>query len=308
MGVLVSAHARSTPWYVVESVEGSQTIEPYVFVQPLLQPAPRVDHVWVEPGRTLPVRRCPADLVYCVLRGATVIGGHLLEPESVLFVPKQTPHGSEWTGDQGVLMLRVELWDVDAGRPSDTEPDGNVAAVWKGAMRDGDVPVPQGSPGRVLGRPPTRTPSKELVASSLRAKQWGEAIRKLPGGKTSEGQLFVRSGFATAPSVVEIHHRPHFVQRRHQHEIDEIFYITQGGEEIDGHELRVGSVFFVPKHTPYGPENTGAKGTTYIRVVLEDSEITRGKARVAMPVDPAMLPRPWTGPLTVDGLPNPVAA
>ena len=119
------------------------------------------------------------------------------------------------------------------------------------------------------------------------------------------GQVFMK--FLVMPRILELWYEGGFSSLRHQHGVDEIFYIVKGSMFVNGYELTAGSAVVVPKLTQYGPEYTGAEGAHFYRMELWDSEHGSTERTLGPPAPGEMRPgaREWTGAMRDFGAPKP---
>ncbi|MBI3744138.1 MAG: cupin domain-containing protein [Chloroflexi bacterium] len=293
---ITSANAKDASWLVYDRPDMREGDRNKVFIKRVMHPAPRAYHVWYEPGYVYPRHSHPVDEIFYVLRGEFAINGHHLLEGSLLFVPKNTQYGPEYTGSDGVLFVRVELWDTEAGPPGVQAATGNLKP-WAGGVTKDGLPNVKSSVRGSTSSPRTELKAEGTRSVSAHDQQWRATIGKLPDGR-EETVICSRSLMAPFPSVNQVLHRVGFQQPMHQHGVDECFIFLRGELQAGEHRLTPGSVYFVPKNHPYGPFNCGPEHAVYLRIVLQDSSAAR--ERVTM----ARMPEPWTGPLTRDGLPQ----
>ena len=294
---ITSANAKDTQWLVYDRPDMRDSDCNKVFIKRVMHPAPRAYHVWYEPGYVYPRHSHPVDEIFYVLRGEFTINGHHLREGSMLFVPKHTQYGPEYTGRDGVLFVRVELWDTEANPHREQAASSNLKP-WTGGVSADGLPRVDGMKAKPVPAAQRSADKAEGTRSvSAHDQQWRATLDKLPDGR-EETVICNRSLMAPFPSVNQVLHRVGFQQPMHQHGVDECFVFLRGELQAAEHRLTPGSVYFVPKNHPYGPLNRGPEHAVYLRIVLQDSSAAR--ERVTM----AKMPEPWTGDLTKDGLPS----
>ena len=295
MSDLAAKNAHDVAWEVVERPDMAPADRNKVFLRRIME-TPRIYQVWYEPGYVYPRHQHPVDEIFYILRGDFTINGHDLREGSMIYVPKNTKYGPEYTGKDGVLFLRVELWDTEEGPPGSQARGVNIKAWTGGETADGlpDVPGPKAAPAPDEQRSLETAEATRSVSAADRP--WMETTREMSDGRQATTYCS-RNLMAPTPSVTQVLHRPRYVQPLHQHEVDECFYFLRGELEDGDLRLTPGSVYFIPKNTPYGGVSRTDEGALYLRIVLQDSKAKRET------VPSGIMPRPWSGPLDPEGVP-----
>ena len=278
-----------------------------VFMKSLMA-TPNALDVYYEPGFNSLRHSHPLDEIFYIFSGTLHVNGYDLKQGSVAFVPKNTMYGPEYTGDDGVYFIRVELWDTDTGRPDGTKGGemgaGPTLRWWEGALHaDGRPEAKQPDPAV---KPADRSKKGALgaLAANGNDKPWIESIQPVAGG-TTEGKVFIRTLLSPTPNIVEGWCAPGVVRQHRSNLVDKLFLITDGELSIDGQKLTRGSVAFVPKNVEYSVEATSSNGARYVRAYLLDSDVPNPEVGRAPMAGES---RPWAGPLTAEGLPDVRAA
>ena len=118
------------------------------------------------------------------------------------------------------------------------------------------------------------------------------------------GKVFMKPLITPTPHVLDIWYEAGWNSLRHQHPMDEIFYMLEGTLWVNGHELKVGSVAYVPKKTLYGPEYTMEEGARFWRIELWDTDdpYEGGPGQVMVAGENNL--RVWEGALLSSGAPD----
>ena len=276
-----------------------------VFMKPLLSPTPHALEVWYEAGWNSLRHSHPMDEIFYVYGGKLVVNGYDLPAGSVVFVPKNTMYGPEYTGSEGCHFLRMELWDTVEGYIGGppAERMGPDAArhlrVWKGALTKEGVPEGKNASVPTTLAEMSKDDAKGALAANGKEMPWIETI--LAAGKgTTAGMLFTKRLLHPAPDIEEVYLAPGAELPPVSWEVDKLYACVNGELTIGGHSVRRGGVIFVPKGTRYEIRAHASEGARYLRIILLDSQRPMPKGRAA---ESSVTHRTYTGPLTKDGTP-----
>ena len=211
MSDLAAKNAHDVAWEVVERPDMAPADRNKVFLRRIME-TPRIYQVWYEPGYVYPRHQHPVDEIFYILRGDFTINGHDLREGSMIYVPKNTKYGPEHTGKDGVLFLRVELWDTEEGPPGSQARGVNIKAWTGGETADGlpDVPGPKAAP--TPDEPRSLETAEATRSVSAADRPWLETTREMSDRRPATTSCLLPP-LAPAPRLPPLPPSPRHVPR-----------------------------------------------------------------------------------------------
>ena len=280
MSGIAFAHSQELSWLESTKNDAGQAMA----LLKLLLNAPAAMEVWYEPGYVKGLHQHPMDEVFWIFSGKMMMHGKDLTPGSAIFVPGNTLYGPEYTCEEGCHFLRVELWDMEDGRPgskpggeSELKPGGGNGryTVYHGDMSPVGVPFTGGAkPPPPLGER-SLDPVKGSFSAGPGEQPWTEHASIRPQG--SQGHLLSRRALGPNPQVDENWLSGGSVLPPLQSSLDQLIYVLEGQLAIAGELLTAGGVAGIPKGTTYQLEAPKSSDVRYLRVVTVDHKTAASK-------------------------------
>jgi mannose-6-phosphate isomerase-like protein (cupin superfamily) len=137
-----------------------------------------------------------------------------------------------------------------------------------------------------------------VTIGTTRGRPWTETLPTERSAQFS-GRTFFRLHMAgdALPSIAEIWATADHAVEGHSHDAHELLYVLSGAIEVNGRTVSKNEVAFIPCGTHYSARVLSSEGSHVLRV-----EFPRDKNNDDRPEYDA---QPWSGPLSVEGFPDP---